>query len=170
MNKKPTAKGELLRKLRLERGLTQAELGKLAGVSNMAVSCIETGYVKHPREFVWRRLMNALTARRGSTPVPVTASKIKLAADVAPETSTTFYVQERCKTPKWRVIQVIQGGTLEAAITWLEAYRTDPLARLFYPPISAWQFRILEKTVRRHYMTTPRHHPADPSGDSAEGA
>jgi transcriptional regulator with XRE-family HTH domain len=152
MNKKPTAKGELLRKLRLERGLTQAELGKLAGVSNMAVSCIETGYVKHPREFVWRRLMIALTARRGNTPVPVTASKIKLAADVAPETSTTFYVQERCKTPKWRVIQVIQGGTLEAAITWLEAYRADPLARLFYPPISA-QFRILEKTVRRHYMT-----------------
>jgi len=49
-----------LRELRLQAGLTQVELAKRSGISNVTIWLIEKGKSK-PRELTWRSLLSALS-------------------------------------------------------------------------------------------------------------
>ena len=55
--------GRILRALRIRRGLTQAELGARAGLSQAAVSLIERGHAPHLSGAAMRRVFAALDAR-----------------------------------------------------------------------------------------------------------
>ncbi len=44
-----TTLGDELQRLRTNRDLTQAQLGRLAGISRICICLLERGIVKHPR-------------------------------------------------------------------------------------------------------------------------
>lgn len=52
--------GQTLKQLRIDKGLTQDELGDLAGISRQAVLGIENGIVKNPKYETVKALANAL--------------------------------------------------------------------------------------------------------------
>lgn len=62
--KKPAREdfGKLVRSRRIERGLTQVDLGELVGIPNLKVSNIETGKIK-PTPFERAKLAKALNCR-----------------------------------------------------------------------------------------------------------
>ncbi|MEM1515404.1 MAG: CBS domain-containing protein [Candidatus Bathyarchaeia archaeon] len=56
--------GSLLKKLRLEAGLTQSELAKLVGISQAHIAKIESGKVD-PRLSTVNKILQVLTSKRG---------------------------------------------------------------------------------------------------------
>jgi predicted ATPase/DNA-binding XRE family transcriptional regulator len=82
----PVDIAQQIRRLRIERGLTQVDLGKLLGVSNVTVNRWERGRAR-PAPEIWRRVLaletgdgrddarsaGARTAERNPLPVPLTS-------------------------------------------------------------------------------------------------
>jgi len=57
--------GDMLKKLRVERGLTQEQLGKRVGVSDAYITMLESGTRKNPSLPLLKRLAKALKVKVG---------------------------------------------------------------------------------------------------------